>query len=81
MKTLLTQKMVSMTELKASPSQVLEQANGTPVAVFNRNKAVGYFVPAEAVEAVEPISYEDVLAAMKKSVKKNAVAIDNLKDR
>ncbi len=55
METLLTNQIVSMTELR-EPAKVLSQANGKPVAVMNRNQVVGYFVP---IEAVESIKFED----------------------
>lgn len=49
MEHLLTHKTVSLTELR-DPAKVLEQAGSSPVAVLNRNKVVGYFVPVAAVE-------------------------------
>lgn len=40
----------SITELKKNPMAVVEQADGFPVAVLNRNQPVFYCVPAEAYE-------------------------------
>ncbi|MCY4426302.1 MAG: hypothetical protein OXC05_04650 [Halieaceae bacterium] len=52
METLLTKKTVSITELR-EPKKVLESAGSQPVAVLNRSRVVGYFVPAAAVEKLE----------------------------
>lgn len=52
METLLTNKIISMTELR-EPAKVLEKSNGKPVAVMNRNQVVGYFVPVEAIRNVQ----------------------------
>jgi len=52
MQKILANKTVSMTELR-DPAKVLANAGDTPVAVLNRNKVVGYFVPNAAVEDVE----------------------------
>lgn len=81
MKTLLTRKAVSMTELKTSPAKVLTEAHGEPVAVFNRNEPVAYLVPASAVEGFETISADGVDKLLDEVLKENAVALDNLKDR
>ncbi len=40
----------SISELKKNPMAVVEQADGFPVAVLNRNQPVFYCVPAEAYE-------------------------------
>ena len=65
MEHLLTHKTVSLTELR-DPAKVLEKAGSSPVAVLNRNKVVGYFVPTSAVEPLsfEPASKSEVLAAL-----------------
>nr|CAA6830704.1 MAG: Unknown protein [uncultured Thiotrichaceae bacterium] len=52
MQKILANKTVSMTELR-DPAKVLANAGDSPVAVLNRNKVVGYFVPNAAVEDVE----------------------------
>lgn len=40
----------SISELKKNPMAVVEQADGFPVAVLNRNQPAFYCVPAEAYE-------------------------------
>lgn len=40
----------SISELKKNPMSVVEQADGFPVAVLNRNQPAFYCVPADAYE-------------------------------
>jgi len=40
----------SISELKKNPMAVVDQADGFPVAVLNRNQPVFYCVPADAYE-------------------------------
>lgn len=40
----------SISELKKNPMAVVEQADGFPVAVLNRNQPAFYCVPAQAYE-------------------------------
>lgn len=82
MEHLLTHKTVSLTELR-DPAKVLEKAGSTPVAVLNRNKVVGYFVPAGAVEdlSFEPASPEDVQAALARVGSEMKPVLDYLKDK
>ena len=47
MQKLLTTKTVSLTDLR-NPMKVIKEAGSSPVAILNRNKVVGYFVPEEA---------------------------------
>ena len=42
----------SISELKKNPMAVVEQADGFPVAVLNRNQPAFYCIPAEAYEAL-----------------------------
>lgn len=42
----------SISELKKNPMAVIEQGEGFPVAVLNRNAPVFYAVPAAAYEAL-----------------------------
>lgn len=43
---------VSVSDLKRSPSAVMEDAAGETVAVLNHNRVMAYMVPAEAYEAM-----------------------------
>ncbi len=82
MQNLLTHKTVSMTELR-DPAKVIEKAGASPVAVLNRNKVVGYFVPSAAVEKVsfEPAPEGAVLAALASVREEVAPVLDYLKDK
>lgn len=42
----------SISELKKNPMAVIEQADGFPVAVLNRNQPAFYCVPADAYEVL-----------------------------
>jgi antitoxin StbD len=41
-----------ISELKKNPMAVMEQGEGAPVAILNRNEPVFYTVPAAAYEAL-----------------------------
>jgi antitoxin StbD len=43
---------VSVSDLKKSPSGVMEDAAGETVAVLNHNRVMAYLVPAAAYEAM-----------------------------
>ena len=47
---ILSDSTTSISDLKKNPMAVVEQGEGFPVAVLNRNKPVFYCVPAEAYE-------------------------------
>jgi antitoxin StbD len=49
---ILAESTTSISELKKNPMAVVEQAEGFPVAVLNRNKPAFYCIPAEAYEAI-----------------------------
>lgn len=82
METLLTNKTASLTELR-DPRNVIKKAGGKPVAILNRNRLVGYFVPAAAVNKVsfELADPDEVDVAIAKSIAKNQPILDYLKDK
>ncbi len=43
---------VSVSDLKKSPSAILEQADDEPVAVLNHNRVMAYMVSARTYEAM-----------------------------
>ena len=47
---ILSDSTTSISDLKKNPMAVVEQGQGFPVAVLNRNQPVFYSVPAEAYE-------------------------------
>lgn len=79
--TVLADVTTSISELKKNPMAVVEQGEGFPVAVLNRNQPAFYCVPAEAYEALMD-KLEDVeLAAIveaRKGQKEIAVSVDEL---
>lgn len=52
MELVLASRSVSITELKRSPSAVLEQAGSEPVAVLNHNRPAAYLLPPHVYEAM-----------------------------
>ncbi|MFI0845666.1 type II toxin-antitoxin system Phd/YefM family antitoxin [Mesorhizobium sp. IMUNJ 23232] len=42
----------SISDLKKSPSSVMEAANGEAVAILNHNRVMAYIVPAETYESM-----------------------------
>jgi len=50
MHTILAECTTSISELKKNPMAVVDQGDGFPVAVLNRNQPAFYCVPAEAYE-------------------------------
>ncbi|MEZ5539830.1 MAG: hypothetical protein R3E63_07760 [Pseudomonadales bacterium] len=82
MEHLLTHKTVSLTELR-DPAKVLEQAGSSPVAVLNRNKVVGYFVPVAAVDDLqfEPADTDDIARALAETQAEMRPVLDYLRDK
>jgi antitoxin StbD len=82
MEKILTNKTVSLTEMR-DPAKVLANAGDTPVAVLNRNKVVGYFVPNGAVNQIE-LEYADhgeVQKTADDSIERNQHILDYLQDK
>ena len=52
MEKLLASRSVSVTELKRSPSAVLDQAGSEPVAILNHNRPAAYLLPHHVYEAM-----------------------------
>ena len=70
-----------ISELKKNPMAVVQQGDGAPVAILNRNKPVFYAVPAKAFEFFMD-KLEDVELAAIVEARKNQpeieVSIDDL---
>ncbi len=43
---------VSVSDLKKNPTAIMNEADGSPVAVLNHNRVMAYMVPAETFEAM-----------------------------
>ncbi len=82
MQNLLTNKTASLTEMR-NPKKVIKLAGGKPVAIMNRDRLEGYFVPASAVEIVSFQTAEPGEAATKLNIRRKQLAatLDYLKDK
>jgi antitoxin StbD len=43
---------VSISDLKKNPSRIINQSEGSPVAILNHNKPSAYLIPADTFEAL-----------------------------
>lgn len=81
MHTILAESTTSISELKKNPMAVVEQGDGFPVAVLNRNQPAFYCVPAQAYELLMD-KLEDLELAKIVEERKNQpeikVSIDDL---
>jgi antitoxin StbD len=82
MENLLTPLTASLTELR-EPNKVIAKAGNQPVAILNRNEAIGYFVPKSAVADIEIklASNDQVKAFLKNKLPKIEHVLDYLKDK
>lgn len=82
MQKILAHKTVSMTELR-DPAKVLVNAGDSPVAVLNRNKVVGYFVPNSVVEEVsfETATDDEVKKLLAETLVADQPVLEYLKDK
>ena len=80
-RSILADNSTSISELKKNPMAVIEQGDGFPVAVLNRNQPVFYCVPAAAYELMMD-KLEDLELAQLVQERKNQpeieVSIDDL---
>ena len=58
---------VSVSDLKKSPTAIMDQAQGEAVAVLNHNRVMAYMVPADVYEAMmerlDDLALVDVIKA------------------
>ncbi len=82
MENLLTNKIASLTELR-DPKKVIDKAGDKPVAIVNRNKLEGYFVPASAVNKInfEPADHDEVMRVFEERKQILKPVLDYLKDK
>jgi len=82
MEILLTSLTASLTELR-EPNKVIARAGNQPVAILNRNEAIGYFVPKSAVSDIQVIeaSEEQLAEFMEKKLPKIEHILEYLKDK
>lgn len=79
---LLTPCIATITEMR-EPHKVLERSGGRPVAVLKNSQLVGYFVPAEAVQAdaLRHAAMEEVADYIARSRARVQPVLDYLKDK
>lgn len=68
MEQVLATRSVSITELKRSPSAVLEQAGAEPVAVLNHNRPAAYLLSPEVYAAMLERLNADLRAAIQEGI-------------
>lgn len=68
MEHILAARSVSITELKRSPSAVLDQAGSETVAVLNHNRPAAYLVPPHVYQAMAERLNADLRAAIQEGV-------------
>lgn len=68
MEQVLATRSVSITELKRSPSAVIEQAGSEPVAVLNHNRPAAYLLPPHVYEAMLERLNADLRAAIQDGI-------------
>jgi antitoxin StbD len=68
MERVLATRSVSITELKRSPSAVLEQAGSEPVAVLNHNRPAAYLLPPHVYEAMLERLNADLRTAIQEGI-------------
>lgn len=82
MQKLLTKKTASLTDLR-DPMKVISSAGNDSVAILNRNKVVGYFVPSTRVEqsTYRSATAEEVREAMRHLKPAMQPVLDYLRDK
>jgi antitoxin StbD len=79
MEQVLASRSVSITELKRSPSAVLEQAGAEPVAVLNHNRPAAYLLSPEVYQSMLQRLNADLRAAIQEGIDSGpAIGADDL---
>ncbi len=79
MKQVLSSCSASISELKKNPTALLNEAEGSPIAILNHNVPAAYLIPAETYEWLMDKLEDSELAqivADRASEKKKAVTVD-----
>jgi len=82
MQHLLTHKTVSLTEMR-DPAKVIREAGNSPVAILNRNKVVGYFVPSTLIDttSMQAVDTNELLKALANAKTEMQPVLDYLQDK
>lgn len=78
---ILTDHVVSVSELKSNPKKAMSSGNGAPVAVLNHNKPEFYCVPTELFESLADVLEDLQLAQIvrdRANSKRVKVTLDEL---
>ena len=68
---------VSVSDLKKSPSAVMDEANGEAVAVLNHNRIMAYMVPASVYEAMlEKLDDIRLIEIIRKRADEKGISVD-----
>ena len=82
MRHLYAQQSATITELKKSPTTVINEANGEPIVILNHNAPVAYVVPVELFEAMRDAyadqQVEETAKNRRSAPKSDFVDVDNL---
>jgi len=79
MEVILSKFSASISELKKNPTALLNEADGEPVAILNRNRPTAYLVPADIYEMMLDMleDYElGQLVRERQGEKEDAIAVD-----
>ena len=79
MKQVLSSCSASISELKKNPTALLNEAEGSPIAILNHNVPTAYLIPAETYEWLMDKLEDSELAqivADRASEKKKAIEVD-----
>ena len=82
MRSLFARLAATISELKANPNEILNQANGEPVVILSHNKPRAYLVPVETYEQMQEQleDYRLLLAARERMDDESVtVSIDELR--
>ena len=79
MEKVLATRSVSITELKRSPSAVIEQSGAEPVAVLNHNRPAAYLLSPEVYESMLQRLNADLRAAIQEGIESGpAIAAEDV---
>lgn len=75
--TILTNLTASITEFKVNPMQIIDNSDGEPVAILNRNKTAFYCVPSDLYEKMmEFIEDAELTKVVKQRVGQKEVKVN-----
>lgn len=67
----------SISELKKSPTALLNEAAGAPIAILNHNKPAAYLIPADTYEfMMEMLDDIDLTKIVKERLKEKSQAVE-----